>query len=30
MIAAMYTKLPTSKRLTDDLALDWNQQQELE
>jgi hypothetical protein len=30
MIAAMLLKAPTLKRVTDDLGLDWKQQQELE
>ena len=30
MIAAMLTKAPTIKRITDELGLDWKQQQELE
>jgi hypothetical protein len=30
MIVAMLTKTPTLKRVADDLALDWKQQQELE
>ncbi|MEI9810206.1 MAG: hypothetical protein WDO16_21345 [Bacteroidota bacterium] len=30
MIAAMLAKAPTRRRVTDDLALDWKQQQELE
>lgn len=30
MLGAMLIKAPTNKRITDELGLDWNQQQELE
>ena len=30
MIVAMLVKAPTLKKITNDLALDWQQQQELE